>query len=188
MRRSITIDDVFPWGRSFDEYRRMFALTDEDLERRILGCGDGPAAFNATMTKMKKQVVSIDPLYLFSADEIRQRILATHDLMVQRARDAAERFVWKEIRSPEHMGEVRMAAMAEFLADYEEGKLEGRYVPMSLPGIDLPDRSFALALCSHFLFLYAAEFSVTFHVDSILEMLRAAREARIFPLLDMEGR
>jgi hypothetical protein len=32
-----TLDHVVPWGRSFDEYRRMFALTSEDLDRRILG-------------------------------------------------------------------------------------------------------------------------------------------------------
>jgi hypothetical protein len=35
--------EVIPWGRSFDEYRRMFALTDGDLAARVLGCGDGPA-------------------------------------------------------------------------------------------------------------------------------------------------
>ena len=26
-----TLDQVVPWGRSFDEYRRMFALTDDDF-------------------------------------------------------------------------------------------------------------------------------------------------------------
>ena len=37
-----TLDQVVPWGRSFDEYRRMFALTEEDLDQTIIGCGDGP--------------------------------------------------------------------------------------------------------------------------------------------------
>jgi hypothetical protein len=185
---SITIDDVFPWGRSLDEYRRMFALTDLDLNRRILGCGDGPAAFNAAMTRMNKRVVSVDPLYGFGGGEISQRIGATHDLMVERAREAAQRFVWKEIRSPEHMGEIRMQAMGEFLADYEEGKRQGRYLAVALPKLDFPDRSFELALCSHFLFLYSTEFDAAFHVESIVEMARVAGEVRIFPLLNMEGR
>jgi hypothetical protein len=35
-----TLQQVVPWGRSFDEYRAMFALTDVDLEGRIFGCGD----------------------------------------------------------------------------------------------------------------------------------------------------
>jgi hypothetical protein len=43
---AFTLDQVVPWGRSFDEYRRMFALSDDDLGLRILGCADGPASFN----------------------------------------------------------------------------------------------------------------------------------------------
>ena len=32
-----TLDQVVPWGRSFDEYRLMFALSENDLQLRILG-------------------------------------------------------------------------------------------------------------------------------------------------------
>ena len=32
-----TLDAVVPWGRSFDEYCAMFALSDRDLGLRILG-------------------------------------------------------------------------------------------------------------------------------------------------------
>src|SRR6478672_2260093 len=72
-----TINSAYPWGRSFDEYRRMFRLSEEDLSRPggILGCADGPAAFNAAMRAMgRRRVVSCDPLYQFGADEIRARI------------------------------------------------------------------------------------------------------------------
>jgi hypothetical protein len=44
---TFTLDSVVPWGRSFDEYVAMFALSEEDLGRRVLGCADGPASFNA---------------------------------------------------------------------------------------------------------------------------------------------
>jgi len=37
-----TLAKVVPWGRSYDEYIRMFSLTEADLGLRILGCGDGP--------------------------------------------------------------------------------------------------------------------------------------------------
>jgi hypothetical protein len=33
------LDQVVPWGRSFDEYVRMFALSDEDLGRTIWVAG-----------------------------------------------------------------------------------------------------------------------------------------------------
>src|SRR6187401_543475 len=65
---------VVPWGRSFDEYVRMFALAESDLESRILGCGDGPASFNVEATRRGATVVSCDPLYQF--DVARRRALS----------------------------------------------------------------------------------------------------------------
>ena len=56
------LDEVVPWGRSFDEYVAMFALTEEDLQRRILGCGDGPASFNRGVTERGGDVVSVDAI------------------------------------------------------------------------------------------------------------------------------
>ena len=47
---TIKLNQIIPWGRSFQEYRRMFTLTDEDLRGSILGCADGPASFNAEAT------------------------------------------------------------------------------------------------------------------------------------------
>jgi len=34
---------IIPWGRSYQEYRDMFLLTDKDRARTILGGGDSPA-------------------------------------------------------------------------------------------------------------------------------------------------
>ena len=176
---AITINDAYPWGRSFDEYRRMFSLMDEDLNRRIIGCADGPAAFNAQMHRRGRQVVSCDPLYAFSAEEIRARIDETSSKLVALAREAADRFVWNQIESPEGMGRARMAAMDEFLADYDAGLREGRYLDQSLPHLGFADDSFDLALCSHFLLLYSDELSAEFHREAVVEMCRIAREARV---------
>jgi hypothetical protein len=71
------LSDVVPWGRSFDEYVGMFGLTATDLQGRILGCGDGPASFNAVATERGYRVTSADPLYVFTADQIRRRIEET---------------------------------------------------------------------------------------------------------------
>lgn len=57
------LDDVVPWGRTLAEYELMFNLSEVDLNLKILGCGDGPASFNAEMTKQGHRVVSIDPIY-----------------------------------------------------------------------------------------------------------------------------
>src|SRR3982751_6002358 len=117
-----TLDQIVPWGRSFDEYRRMFALSDVDLALRILGCGDGPASFNAEATRRGTTVLSCDPIYRFDADQIRQRIAATCDQILDQARRNADEFVWDAIPSVEDLGRIRMAAMQEFLEDYPDGK------------------------------------------------------------------
>ena len=187
MTRPATINEAYPWGRSFDEYRRMFDLGEAELDGRIVGCADGPAAFNAEMGRRGRRVVSCDPLYAFSAADIRARITATSATLVAAAREAADRFVWDRIASPEELGRVRMAAMDEFLADYDAGRREERYLNRSLPALGLPAGSFDLALCSHFLLLYSDELSAEFHRRAVLEMCRVAKEARVFPLLDMRG-
>jgi SAM-dependent methyltransferase len=183
-----TLDQVVPWGRSFAEYQQLFALTPADLERRILGCGDGPAAFNAEATRRGGRVVSCDPLYAFSRTDIETRIAATCDTVLEQTRRHADQFVWGHgIASIDELGEVRMRAMRVFLADYDAGREAGRYVDASLPTLPFTDGSFDLALCSHLLFLYSAQFDEAFHRASVREMCRVAPEVRIFPLLALDG-
>jgi hypothetical protein len=165
----------------------MFALTPGDLSGRILDCAAGPASFNAELTSEGQEVISCDPLYSLTADEIRARIEATYDTIVANAWAARDEFVWHEFTSPEHLGEVRMAAMQRFLADFPGGLEEGRYLPQALPSLDFRDDEFDLALCSYFLFTYSDQLSADFHVAAIQEMCRAACEARIFPLLKSYG-
>ena len=182
-----TLDQVVPWGRSLDEYRRMFALTDGDLQLKILGCADGPASFNAECARRGATVVSMDPLYRLDTQTIRDRIAATYDRMLDETRRNCEQFVWDTIRSVEELGRIRMEAMQAFLDDYELGKQEGRYVDGELPSIPFPDKCFDLALCSHFLFLYTRHLSESFHWSAIAELWRVASEVRIFPLLSLDG-
>jgi hypothetical protein len=183
-----TLDQVVPWGRSFAEYQQLFAVTPADLERRILGCGDGPAAFNAEATRRGARVVSGDPLYAFSRADIETRIGATCDTVLEQTRRHADQFVWGHgIASIDELGEVRLRAMRIFLADYDEGKAAGRYVDARLPTLPFADESFDLALCSHLLFLYSAQFDEAFHRASIRELCRIAAEVRIFPLLALDG-
>lgn len=176
-------EEAVPWGRSFAEYQHMFSLTDADLGQKILGCGDGPASFNAQMLARGQRVVSCDPLYQFTAQQIQNRIDATYQTVIEQTRRNQNKFVWEAISSPDELGRIRMAAMADFLADYSRGMADGRYVAAELPYLPFTDNSFDLALCSHFLFLYSDNFSLEFHQQAIEAMCYAAHEVRIFPLL-----
>jgi hypothetical protein len=183
-----TLDRVVPWGRSFDEYRHMFALSEIDLGSRILGCADGPAGFNAEATRRGASVVSCDPLYGADSSQIRQRIDATFDEVLDQTRRNADEFVWESITSVDELAVLRKSAMEAFLADYDAGKTAGRYVEGELPALPFPSRSFDVAVCSHFLFLYSDQLGEAFHVKAVHDLCRVAREVRIFPLLALGSR
>jgi len=178
---------VVPWGRSYDEYLRMFDLGEADLGRRLLGCGDGPASFNARMARDGHPIVSLDPLYGATRAQIERRIDETYDDVIGQTRREQHRFVWDRIGSVDELGRVRLAAMREFLADYDAGKAAGRYLAGELPRLDFADGAFDLALSSHLLFFYADQLDVDFHEASTLELCRVAGQVRIFPVIDVNG-
>ncbi|WP_421656762.1 hypothetical protein [Leptothermofonsia sp. ETS-13] len=66
------LEKVVPFGRSLNEYVQMFNLTEQDLQKSILGVADGPASFNAEGTRLGYRIKSIDPLYQFTTHQIRE--------------------------------------------------------------------------------------------------------------------
>ncbi|MGA1845020.1 MAG: SAM-dependent methyltransferase [bacterium] len=129
--------------------------------------------------------MSVDPIYRFSAEDIRSRIRETYAEVMEQTRKNMHEFTWSSIRTVDELGRVRMAAMEEFLSDYPQGVDQGRYVDGELPHVPFSDGEFDLALCSHLLFLYSEQLSETFHLESIRELCRVAAEVRVFPLLEL---
>ena len=183
----MVLQNVVPWGRNLQEYKEMFALSDDELGSNILGCGDGPSSFNRSITEQNGKAVSIDPVYQFTKKEIDQRIVETAKTVLQQVEQNRDNFVWKNIASVNELESIRMLAMKDFLDDYDKGKEEERYIEASLPHLPFEDEKFDLVLCSHFLFLYSDHFDLNFHINSVLEMCRVGHEIRIFPLLDLQG-
>ncbi|MFC6672304.1 class I SAM-dependent methyltransferase [Marinobacterium aestuariivivens] len=181
------LDSIVPWGRSFEEYRSIFDLSDGDLQKKILGCGDGPACFNAELTQRGGNVVSVEPVYLFSGDQIRARIDEVYPQIMAQMADNTDKYLWESIESVDELGRVRMNAMQQFLSDYEQGLEAGRYLCASLPSLPFEDHRFDLALCSHFLFLYSDHFDLEQHIHAMKELCRIAAEVRVYPLLSLDG-
>jgi len=184
----IQYKDVVPWGRNLDEYTCMLDLTPSDLDLRILGCGDGPASFNVECNQRGGHVTSIDPLYYFSLETIEKRISETYHDVLNQTRAHPEKFIWGTIPSPDALGRIPMESMRRFLDSYESGRADQKYIPGELPVLPFDNQSFDIALSSHFLFLYTDNLTFDFHIASIREMLRVAKEVRIFPLLDVNAR
>ncbi len=179
------LDRVVPFGRSKAEYELMFALSDRDRHKSIIGIGDGPASFNAEMTAAGYQVISVDPIYQFTGSEIKSRFDACIDGIIEQVRNTPNNWNWSYHKSPDDLRNNREKAIAMFLKDYDQGKSEGRYINAELPKLDFGDRQFKIALCSHFLFLYHDHLSFEFHLASVRELCRIAEEVRIFPLLTL---
>jgi len=179
--------EAVPWGRSFDEYVAMFALSQRDLESRILGCGDGPASFNAELSARGGRVVSVDPLYQCSAAAIRHRIREVTPIVIDQLRKNLDGFVWHHFGSVEAVESARLRAMTAFLDDYARPDRSARYVAGTLPALPFAAGAFDLALCSNFLFLYSEHFPLEFHRASMRELVRLAPEVRVFPLVELSG-
>ena len=182
------LEKVVPWGRNINEYRAMFMLSDDDMKKRIAGFGDGPASFNRQASAAGSEVMSFDPVYGFSAQELRARISEVRDIIIAQMRENSENYVWDKIKSVEELEKIRMSAMEMFLEDFEQGKREGRYFCHELPErLPCEDMSFDIGLSSHFLLMYDS-LGYDFHIAAISEMLRVCREVRIFPLCDLDSK
>lgn len=177
------LQSVVPWGRSFSEYQKMFSLSELDLQKNILGCGDGPASFNIEATERGSHVISIDPIYEFSSEQILSRIKEVYPQIMEQVLKNKDDYVWESISNPEELGRVRMASMQTFISDYKKHKVSKRYINASLPTLPFADAEFDLALCSHYLFLYSEHVNQDQHILSIRELCRVAKEVRVYPLL-----
>jgi SAM-dependent methyltransferase len=178
------LDRVVPFGRTLAEYQLMFNLTDKDFEKRILDIGAGPASFTAEMYKLGYDVTAIDPVYHFSGVEIKQRFDDCVDNIIQQVEASLADWVWKYHHSPADLRQHRELALDLFLADYDEGKVAGRYIAGEVPDA-IGVQSYDLILCSHFLLLYSEQLDWEFHRQAVTGLLEHGKELRIFPLLTL---
>lgn len=182
-----SIDEIVPWGRNLAEYQRMFSLTENDFALKILGCADGPASVNAELHQEERSYVSLDPIYRFSAQQIRERINVTAPVIAEQLEENQADYYWDYYQSPSRLVQIRRAAMDKFLTDFTQHRASGRYVNGALPHLPFSDHQFDLVLCSYCLFTYSEQLDEAFHRQAVLEMNRVGRETRIFPLVEVDG-
>ncbi|HUI28985.1 MAG TPA: hypothetical protein VLX91_02120 [Candidatus Acidoferrales bacterium] len=94
----INLNEIIPLGRRASEYIGMFGLTEK--KQRILDCGGGPSSFNAEMNALGNTVISADPSYRCSKEDIKQRFDATFEDIMCQTEKSRENFVWETIKDP----------------------------------------------------------------------------------------
>lgn len=181
------LNNVVPWGRNMEEYRSMFLLNEEDMKKKIAGFGDGPASFNFEAHCLGCDITSYDPIYQFNKEELEKRIEDVRGIVMQQMSENMDNYIWTKIRDLHQLEQIRMDAMKLFLNDFEAGLSEGRYRYHKLPNcLPIEENYYDIGLSSHFLLLYT-QLGFDFHIKVIGETLRACKEVRIFPVVDLDA-
>lgn len=177
---------MFVSARTYDEYLEMFDLRGEDWRGgTVLDCAAGGASFTAEWNARGGAAVACDPLYGLPAEEQMRAVVGGVERAVANIVAEPERYVWRTFGGPNQHRQARQAAAELFGRDLQEHPT--RYVPGSLPKLPFGGQFFDLALCSYLLFAYSSALSPDDHVAYARELVRVAREVRIFPLVGFEG-
>jgi hypothetical protein len=184
------LSSVAFFGRTFDEYLRCLALDETALRRgRILDVAAGPSSFTAEAHARGLSAVAVDPLYGYPADALTGHVQIDYARMLTEMRRQEARFRYRYFPSLGAAEVSRRSAAERFLADYESGFLQDRYVGASLPRLPFADGAFDLVLCAHLLFTYARHFDYDFHRAACRELMRVSSgEVRLHPVCGLEGK
>jgi hypothetical protein len=186
--RGLQLEDVVLLGRTFDEYRAYFALTDRELRgARVLDMGSGVSSFGVEARALGYDVVGADPIYGAEAEALERKCRADLDEVVRQLPAVQQNYVWGGFyRDIPDLARQRETAYRRFLADYRP--VSDRFVRATLPETGFAARRFTLTLVSHFLFLYDDRFDYAFHKAGLLELGRITDgEIRIFPLANLRA-
>ncbi|CAA0105810.1 Uncharacterised protein [BD1-7 clade bacterium] len=180
------LDQIILFGRDLDQYRRMFNLSDADLQCNIVSVADGPATFNREMAEQgRTNVVSADPIYGKSLTDIKTQFQSTFDDFRRQIIEQGDTWNWDLFDGPKEFADKGEAVFNDFLEDFDQRGHLDCYTHASLPDLPFQRKEFNLALCSHLLFAYTHLLSLDFHIRSLRELLRVAEEVRVFPLNDL---
>jgi hypothetical protein len=145
----------------------------------VLDCSAGASSFVAGLSRRGIDAVAVDPAYDLAGDQLAE--VAAAGLRDGNAIAASfpDRFTWSWYGSREARERMRSRALAEFVLDLAEHP--DRYVAASLPTLPFDDGTFELGVCSHLLFTWADQLGYEWHLASLRELVRVAREVRVFP-------
>ena len=178
------------FGRTLAEYTRFFSLDLAALRgRAVLDVAAGPASFAAEANRAGVSVVAVDPLYGCPSSTLATHVQLDYARTLAQMRAKPELLTFNFFASIAEAEADRRAAAAGFLADYDDGFLQGRYVGGALPKLPFEGRSFDLVLCAHLLFIYQRTLDYAFHLAACRELVRVGGgEVRIHPVCGPDGR
>lgn len=175
-------------GRTFEEYLAMFSVSPEELKgKKILDCPAGACSFTAVGNQKGLDITACDIAYYHQGEDLKNKGLQDIEHAMANMEKAKSNYKWDYFKSVEDLKQHRLSALNHCANDMKENNK--RYVPVTLPELPFKDEEFDVILLAHFLFTYADRLDYEFHIKTLNELLRVAKEEiRIFPLVDLEGK
>jgi hypothetical protein len=189
LSKKLDLDRIIFIGRTWDEYRLMFNLSEADLvDRRILDCPAGSCSFTAVSRQQGVDVTACDVAYYYSVEQLEKKGFQDIDHAVFHMEKTTDNYLWDYFKNISELKQARTRTLTDFVLDLKRLGAEDRYVPSTLPVLPFSGEQFDLTLSGHFLFSYADRLDLDFHKQTILEFMRVTKEEiRIFPLVDLAG-
>lgn len=174
-------------GYTREDYVNMFDLNQTELHNmRFLDYAGALNGFTREMMRDNLKAVCVDPLYHLLPNQLEGKIELACLNFERYLQDSHDQILLGKSDIEREVAKRREIAIGT-LEYYESAKRAGYYRARVLPDLGFEDKSFDMALCSHFLFTYSDILSEDFHIASILELARVAYQVRIFPLVDSGG-
>lgn len=174
------------YGRTLSEYLMMFGIDDLVSLKNynaVLDCPSGASSFVAEAARYKINAIGCDPLFGKDAKVLCEQGEKDIEYVIKRVSETPDHYNWDFYTSLDMLRDFRKSALRQFIADYDQGIKNRRYVEGRLPKLPFSDNIFDLVLSGHFLFTYSHKFYYKFILFSILELLRvSSREVRIYPI------
>lgn len=189
MRKAgLELERVVFIGRTFEEYIDMFSLTWDELKgKKILDCPAGACSFTAMGHKKGLDITACDIAYYHQGEDLKNKGLRDVEHAMENMEKAKGSYKWDYFKDVEDLKKYRLQALHDCVNDMKENN--EHYVPVALPELPFKDKEFDVILSAHFLFTYADRLDYEFHIQTLHELLRVAKEeVRIFPLVDLEGK
>lgn len=189
MKDRINLDKVALIGRTFEEYYKIFRLSDFNSNQiKILDVGSGVSSFCAEACEKGMNVIAMDPIYNFDPIELQMKCEMDLEHVINELDGVEHLYIWDIFHDKNDLKEQRERAYKTFLKHYQHHKGE-RYIAERMPKTSFKNAQFDVIISSHLFFLYDHIFDYRFHKDAIKEMLRiVSKEIRIFPLVSLNGK
>ncbi|MGC5772335.1 SAM-dependent methyltransferase [Paenibacillus pabuli] len=175
-------------GRTFEEYMKMFNLTEEEIKgKSILDCPGGACSFSNHARERGANPMAADIAYEHEIGQLEVKGLLDIEHTMKQMEQVQDKYRWDDFGSILGLKEERRRAMTDCAVDMR--RFPDHYVASVLPELPFANEQFDLTLSAHFLFTYADRLDAEFHLKTILELLRVTkRELRIFPTVDLSGK